>query len=77
MTKARTLGNFVSAGNPLADGTLAASEISGLPTFPSGTVVGTTDTQTLTNKTISISDNTLVGVASVGKAIALAMVMGF
>jgi hypothetical protein len=32
MTKARTLGNFVSAGNPLADGTIAASELSGLGT---------------------------------------------
>ena len=70
MTKARTLGNFVSAGNPLSDGTIAASEVTGLstvattgayadlsgkptlPTFPSGTVVGTTDSQTLTNKTI-------------------------
>jgi hypothetical protein len=70
MTKARTLANFVSAGNPLADGAIAASEVTGLstvattgayddlsgtptlPTFPSGTVVGTTDSQTLTNKTI-------------------------
>lgn len=32
MTKARTLGNFVSAGNPLSDGTIAASDISGLGT---------------------------------------------
>lgn len=53
MTKARTLGNFVSAGNPLADGSLTASDISGLPTFPSGTIVGTTDGQTLTNKTLT------------------------
>lgn len=32
MTKARTLGNFVSAGNPLADGTITASDVSGLGT---------------------------------------------
>jgi hypothetical protein len=32
MTKARTLGNFVSTGNPLSDGTIAASELSGLGT---------------------------------------------
>lgn len=32
-----------------------------LPTFPSGTVVGTTDTQTLTNKTIAIGSNTITG----------------
>lgn len=32
MTKARTLGNFVSAGNPLSDGSITASDISGLGT---------------------------------------------
>jgi hypothetical protein len=35
-----------------------------------------TGTQTLTNKTISFSDNTLTGVASTGKAIAMAIVFG-
>jgi hypothetical protein len=53
MTKARTLGNFVSTGNPLSDGTIAYSEISGTPTLPAGTIVGTTDSQTLTNKTLT------------------------
>jgi hypothetical protein len=35
-----------------------------------------TSTQTLTNKTISFSSNTLTGVASTGKAIAMAIVFG-
>ena len=30
MTKARDLADFVSAGNPLADGTLAVADISDL-----------------------------------------------
>lgn len=32
MSKARTLANFVSSGNPLADGSIAASEVTGLST---------------------------------------------
>ncbi len=67
MTKARVLANTVSTGAVLADGSVAASEVSGLstvatsgayadlsgtPTTPSGTIVGTTDTQTLSAKTI-------------------------
>ena len=63
MSKARTLGDVVSTGAVLADGTVAASEVTGLPTFPSGGVVGTSDVQTLTNKTITYADNTLTGVA--------------
>lgn len=68
MAKPRTLANTVSEGGPLADGTVEAADVSGLaavatsgayadlsgtPTLPSGTLVGTSDTQTLTNKTIT------------------------
>lgn len=67
MSKARTLASTVSTGAVLADGTVAAAEVTGLatvatsgaysdvsgtPTLPSGDIVGSTDTQTLTNKTI-------------------------
>lgn len=52
MSKARTLAGTVSTGAVLADGTVAAAEVTGLPTFPTGDVVGVSDTQTLTNKTI-------------------------
>jgi hypothetical protein len=41
-----------------------------------GNAVTLSGTQTLTNKTISFADNTLTGVASTGKAIAMAIVFG-
>lgn len=62
MTKPRILSSVVANGAPLADGTISYSEISGTPTIPTGSIVGTTDVQTLTNKTIAYADNTLSGV---------------
>lgn len=34
MTKARDLANLISAGNPLTDGSIAYSEVTGTPTIP-------------------------------------------
>lgn len=91
MSKAKTLAQTVSTGGALENPTnvLLDSDIGSSvqaydadltswagKTAPSGDAVGTSDTQTLTNKTISAADNTLVGVASTGKAIAMAIVFG-
>src|SRR5258708_26206897 len=37
---------------------LASSKVTGLPTFPAGTIVGTTDSQALTNKDLTGAGNT-------------------
>lgn len=52
MSKAQTLANLVSTGSVLADGTIDAAEIGNLTLPAGGDIVGTTSTQTLTNKTI-------------------------
>lgn len=62
MSKARTLAGVVSTGAVLADGTIDAAEIGNLTLPTGGDIVGTTATQTLTNKTIDIASNTLTGV---------------
>ncbi len=62
MSKARTLAGTVSDGAVLADGTVDAAEIGNLTLPTGGDIVGTTATQTLTNKTINIANNTLTGV---------------
>jgi len=53
MSKARTLGGIVSTGAVLADGTIDASEIGNLTLPTGGDIVGTTATQTLSNKTLT------------------------
>jgi len=53
MSKARTLGGIVSTGAVLADGTVNASEIGNLTLPTGGDIVGTTATQTLSNKTLT------------------------
>jgi len=44
----------------------AYADLSGTPTLPSGAIVGTTDTQTLTGKTINGSSNTLSNLPASG-----------
>jgi hypothetical protein len=54
-------GAATLTGVVIGNGTSAFTTV----TAPSGTIVGTTDTQTLTNKTIAFADNTLTGVVGV------------
>lgn len=59
MSKAKTLASVVSTGGPLDDGQITAADIEGLTLPSGGDIVGTSATQTLTNKTIAGADNTL------------------
>lgn len=43
--------------------TVPVGEVSGLPTFPAGAIVGTTDNQVLTTKSISGTDNTISNIS--------------
>jgi len=75
-TDAQTLTNkTISADNNTLSGIAASSFVlsngsgnidgaAAQKVIPDGTVVGTTDTQTLTNKTISADNNTLSGIAA-------------
>ena len=58
--KVTTLQVYPGAGMAVSTGTAWGTP----KTTPSGDVVGTTDTQTLTNKTISADSNTLSGIAA-------------
>jgi hypothetical protein len=91
MTKARTLGNFVSTGNPLSDGTITATDISGLGTgvatalavnvgsagapVVNGGALGTPSSGTLTSAT-GLPISTGVSGLGTGVATALAVNVG-
>ncbi len=72
MSKARDLADFVSDGNPLADGTISVSEVSGAAPTASPTFTGdaTFDTDTLavdsTNNRVGIGTTTPIDALTVG-----------
>jgi len=45
--------NSGAARTDVSVNSIASTKITGLPTFPAGTILGTTDTQTVTNKTVN------------------------
>jgi len=69
MTKARDLADLISTGNPLADGAIAASEVSGLATVAtSGAVADVTGAAPLANPTftggVSLGDNVVAKIGA-------------
>lgn len=81
MTKARDLADFVAAGNPLADGTLAVADISDLTA--TAAELNKLDGVTATTAELNHSSGVTSGIqtqlnakATTGKSIAMAMVFG-
>tara|TARA_B100001939_G_scaffold243255_1_gene210687 strand:- start:478 stop:723 length:246 start_codon:yes stop_codon:yes gene_type:complete len=81
MTKARDLADFVAAGNPLADGTLAVADISDLTA--TAAELNIMDGVTATTAELNHSSGVTSGIqtqlnakATTGKSIAMAMVFG-
>ena len=81
MPKARDLADFVSAGNPLADGTLAVADISDLTA--TAAELNKLDGVTATTAELNHSSGVTSGIqtqlnakATTGKSIAMAMVFG-
>ena len=59
-----TVNGFAASSFLVSDGTGKADGSAAQKVIPTGVVVGTTDTQTLTGKTVSADDNTLNGFAA-------------
>ena len=64
MSKARDLADFVSAGSPLADGTISVSEVSGAAPTASPTFTGSVESEG--NVRINTSSNPVLRFAESG-----------
>ena len=72
MSKARDLANLISTGAPLADGAIAASEVTGLHAVAtSGAYSDVTGTPTLASVATSGAYNDVTGTPTLGTAAAL------